>query len=86
MCAPSLSLSVPAAGGDGLSYLGEGCYWATGFAVDVGWIHVTGTHGGGLYLEYRMEMNTGSSRTGHITMSGHGLDMQITINQSGAIP
>ena len=63
-------------------YIGEGCYFATGIAIDVPWIRVTDTHGGGLYLNYKVDANSGAARTGHVTMSGSGLYMEIAVNQS----
>ena len=64
--------------------VGEGCYVLTAMTIDVPWIRVPDTYGGGQYLNVFVDANPGAQRTGHITLSGNGVYMQITIVQAGS--
>jgi hypothetical protein len=63
--------------------IGETCYFATEIAIDVPWIRVRGTSGGGRYLTVNVDSNSGAPRTGHVTLSGTGLYLQLTFAQAG---
>jgi hypothetical protein len=84
-CPPPITVAVPAdGGGGGVVNLGASCYFTTAYAIDVPWIRITGTNGGGTFLEFSVGSNVGGApRTGHITFTGDGLYTQITVNQAG---
>jgi hypothetical protein len=89
-CTFSLSLSaasVLAAGGSGAFTMNASaatCGWTA--SPDTAWIHVTnGTSGTGSgAVSYTVDGNTGSSRSGTITLTGGGQSMTFTIAQAGA--
>jgi hypothetical protein len=83
-CPPPITVAVPVSGGGlGEEDIGAGCYFNTDHAIDVPWIHIFGTNGGGRFLEAGVEPNSGAPRTGHITFTGDGLYLQITFMQAG---
>jgi immune inhibitor A len=75
--------SVVAAGGSGSFYVttgATGCAWAA--SSDSGWLHITsGSSGSGNgSVTYGADANTGSARTGHITLQ----NLTFTLSQAGA--
>jgi hypothetical protein len=84
-CPPPITVAVPAAGGGGEVFnVGASCYFNSTIAIDVPWLRITGTNGGGTFLEVGINSNVGGApRTGHITFTGDGLSLQITIVQAG---
>jgi hypothetical protein len=84
-CPAPITVAVPASGGEGFVNVGASCYFSTTIAIDVPWIRIFGTMGGGTYLEPVFASNSsGVPRTGHITLTGDGLYLQITVNQAGS--
>lgn len=85
-CPPPITLNVPAdGGGGGVVNVGASCYFRTTQTIDVPWLHIFGTNGGGTFLEVSIGSNVGGApRTGHITFTGDGLQLQITFVQAGS--
>lgn len=83
ICSPPTTVTIPSSGGGALVNMGAGCVNATTKTIDVPWIHIGGTMGGGLLLEVSVDVNSGGApRTGHITFTGDHLFTQITFEQS----
>jgi hypothetical protein len=85
-CTYSLSPTsgnYPAAGGGGYFSVNTatGCPWTASTAAT--WIHVTTPSGsGGMTVNFTLDANAGSSRTGTISVAG----LTFTVNQSGVAP
>ncbi len=84
-CPPPITVSVPATvEGGAVVNIGAGCYYNTAHTIDVPWLSIFGTNGGGTFLEVSIRSNVGGApRTGHITFTGDGLYLQITFIQAG---
>jgi hypothetical protein len=81
-CAPQINLQLPPNQWEGYINVGTGCYFAEKTTIDVPWIEIRSTHGGGLFVDVAVQANTGAARTGHITFADGGVAyMQITISQ-----
>jgi hypothetical protein len=84
-CPPPITVNVPASPlGSAVVNVGASCYFRTTPTIDVPWLRIFGTNGGGTFLEVSVESNVGGApRTGHITFTGDGLYLQITFVQVG---
>src|SRR5262245_41218880 len=84
-CQPAITLSVPATWRGGYVSIDQGCSIGQ-TAIDVPWIRVRGTSGGGRYLDVLADANTGAARTGHINLSESDgrVYTRITITQDAA--
>ena len=82
-CRSTMTVSPPASGWESYLLLDDGCYPPSASAIDVPWIQILGTQGGGKYLLVMVQANSGAARTGHITFSDEGKAyLQITFNQA----
>jgi len=82
-CQPEIVIHLSPNGWEAYVPLAVGCYIGK-MAIDVPWVRVLGTHGGGTLLDVRADANAGAARTGHIRFSDERVYLQITINQDAA--
>jgi hypothetical protein len=77
---------VAASGTTTTAALTAGCAWS--LSSDALWITITSAASstGNATVSYAVAINTGSARTGHITVTGSGGTAQLTIVQSPATP
>jgi hypothetical protein len=81
-CAPQINMQLPPNQWEGYVNVGTGCYFAQKTTIDVSWIQIRSTHGGGVFVDVAVTANTGLARAGHITFADGGVTyMQITISQ-----
>ncbi|OLC50392.1 MAG: hypothetical protein AUH43_05150 [Acidobacteria bacterium 13_1_40CM_65_14] len=82
-CQPEIVIHLSPNAWEAYVPLAVGCYIGK-MAIDVPWVRVLGTHGGGTLLDVRADANAGAARTGHIRFSDERVYLQITINQDAA--
>jgi len=81
-CRPTMTVPLPPNAWQNYLLLDDGCYPPAVSAIDVPWIQILGTHGGGKFLLVSVQANSGAARTGHITFSDEGkVYLQITFTQ-----
>lgn len=74
-CRPAIAVSVPPNGWEAYVDIGTGCLGTAN--IDVPWILIRSTHGGGRLVDVFVMPNSGASRVGHITFSDSGRAYQV---------
>jgi carboxypeptidase family protein len=82
-CQPATTITLSSNKWEGYVPLAVGCYPGQ-VAIDVPWVRIMGTHGGGTLLDVVVDANAGAARTGHIRFSDERVYLQITINQDAS--
>jgi hypothetical protein len=87
-CQTSKTVSLTAATQEFLSDVGSECTLGVSgsTAIDVPWIRLVSTMGGGQFLFLHVDANPGAARTGHVTLLDGGVVYaQLTFNQSAGV-
>jgi hypothetical protein len=81
-CAPSRTITLTPDAWEFYLDVGGSCYLGSTSAIDVPWIQLRSTHGGGQFLDLYVAANTGVARTGHLTLAdGSVVNSRFTIAQ-----
>jgi hypothetical protein len=81
-CVPSRTIVLTPDAWEFYVDVGGGCYPGSRTSIDVPWIQLRSTHGGGQFLDLYITANTGAARAGHVTLAdGSVVNSQITITQ-----